>query len=135
MMMLDIAMDLDTGFLELTLDGDIHDVDYQRAVDAVNLLLTRHKKIDVVETVKGFGWVDPGVWFKDLAFHLTHHNFMRHVAIVSDKGWVGPLANLVAPLYPATLRTFRLAEIETARRWAKAHDPAAEMDETPLDFA
>lgn len=133
--MLDIAMDLDAAYLELTVDGEIGDIDYQRAVDAVNLLLERHKKIDVVEVVKDIGWVDPSVWFKDLAFHLTHHNFMRRVAIVSDKGWIGPLANLVAPLYPATIRNFRLSEIETARRWARAADPATAADDATLDVA
>ncbi len=133
--MLDITMDLEAGFLELTIDGQIGDIDYQRAVDAVNLLLKQHKKIDVVEVVKDIGWIDPSVWFKDLAFHLTHHNFMRHVAIVSDKGWVGPLANLVAPLYPAVIRNFRMAEIDAARQWARAADLDVTSDEARLDFA
>ncbi len=133
--MLDIAMDAEAGFLELTVDGAISDADYQQAVDAVTLLLARHQKINVVEVVKEIGWVDPGVWFKDLAFHLTHHNFMRRAAIVTDKGWVGPLINLAAPLYPATIRNFRLAEIEAARQWVRASDAAASSDEAPLDFA
>ena len=132
--MLDIAMDLDAGFLELTVDGAISDADYQQAVDAVSLLLARHKKINIVEVVKDIGWVDPGVWLKDLAFHLTHRSFMRRAAIVSDKGWMGPLTNLVAPLYPTSIRNFKLAEIEAARRWARATDPISE-DEAPLDFA
>ena len=128
--MLKVDLDPEAGFLELTVDGGVDDLDYQAAVDAVNLLLAHHEKIDVVEVVKNLGWVDPMVWFKDLHFHLTHRNFMRRAAIVSDKGWVGPLTSLVAPLYPATIRTFTLSELEAARHWARYGDgggaPSAE---------
>lgn len=134
--MLDITMDQDAGFLELTVDGEVSEADYKRAVDAVDLLLARHRKINVVEVVKALGWVDPAVWWKDIAFHLTHHNFMRHVAIVSDKGWIGPLANLVAPLYPASIRSFSLNDIDAARAWAKMPDSETGPDQEPhLDFA
>ncbi|MEY3905479.1 MAG: hypothetical protein RIR59_302 [Pseudomonadota bacterium] len=134
--MLTVTMDADAGFLELTVDGPIGDDDYKKAVDAVDQLLTRHPKIDIVEVVKEIGWIDPGVWFKDLTFHLTHRNFMRHVAIVSDKAWVGPLSSLLAPLYPATIRNFHLAELDDARRWVRTHgDPDAPEAEPHLDFA
>ena len=53
--MLTVTMDADAGFLELTVDGPIGDDDYKKAVDAVDQLLTRHPKIDIVEVVKEIG--------------------------------------------------------------------------------
>lgn len=126
--MLKVDLDPEAGFLELTVDGAVDDLDYQAAVDAVNLLLARHAKIDVVEVVKAIGWVAPIVWFKDMQFHLTHRDFMRRAAIVSDKGWVGPLTSLAAPLYSATIRTFTLAELDAARAWARTGDAATSAE-------
>ncbi|MFM7027771.1 MAG: STAS/SEC14 domain-containing protein [Chakrabartia sp.] len=129
--MLNVDLDPEAGFLELTVDGAIDDLDYQAAVDAVNLLLTQHQQINVVEVVKTLGWVDPSVWFKDLYFHLTHRNFMRRAAIVSDKGWVGPLTSLIAPLYPTMIRSFTLAELDDARAWVRARDEAPSAGAAP----
>lgn len=134
--MLDIAMDQEAGYLELTIDGPIETQDYRQAVDAVDLLMTRHKKIAVVEVIRTLGWVDPSIWWKDLAFHLTHHGFMRRAAIVSDHGWVGPLTNLVAPFYATEIRTFSLADLQTARDWVRESGHGGAPGAEPhLDFA
>lgn len=132
--MLIVQADEKIGYLELTVDGRIDRADFQQAVETVDRLLTMHKKIDVVEVVKQIGWVEPEVWWKDMVFHLSHGAFMRHAAVVSDQGWIGPLTRLFAPLYPAAIRTFRLDEIEEARRWAKTH-VTKDGEDLPGDFA
>lgn len=134
--MLTVTMDKDAGYLELTIDGPIDATSYTKAVEAVDELLTRHKKIDVVQVVRDFGWIDPSVWWKDLTFHMTHRDFIRHAAIVSDKDWIESVSNFLAPLYPAAVKTFKLAELEAARKWVRA--PAAgagPQEEQHLDFA
>jgi hypothetical protein len=86
-------------------------------------LLTTHEKLNVIAVVRDLGWVDMGVWPKDLVFHLTHRNWLNHFALVSDIGWIGPLTRFFAPLYPAAaIRTFALAELDEARRWVKVGD-------------
>jgi len=60
-MMLTVTMDKDAGYLELTIDGPIDATSYTKAVEAVDELLTRHKKIDVVQVIRDFGWIDPSV--------------------------------------------------------------------------
>lgn len=134
--MLKVEMDRKAGYLELTVDGRIEKADFERAVEAVDTLLKTHKKIDVLEAVLDVGLVEPDVWWKDIVFHLSHHNFLRRVAVVSDSGWVGPLTRLFAPLYPASIRTYSMGEILEARRWAKKGDKkAADAVEPHLDFA
>ena len=89
--MLTVEADRDSGYLELTVDGRIEKADFEKAVEAVDMLLETHKKIDVMEIVLDLGMFTPEVWWKDLVFHLSHHNFMRRASVVSDNGWVGPL--------------------------------------------
>lgn len=124
--MLGVAMNEDLGYLELTVDGPIGRADYEAAVKAVDTLLERHSQIDVVEVVGHIGWVEAEVWWKDIVFHLHHRNFLRRVAVVSDRGWVGPVTRLFAPLYPCAIRSFAMAEIEEARRWAIEGDAVSE---------
>jgi hypothetical protein len=134
--MLKVEMDKKAGFLELTVDGRIEREDFERAVEAVDTLLKTHKKIDVLESVLDVGFVEPAVWWKEIVFHLGHHDFLRRVAVVSDSGWVGPLTRLFAPLYPASIRTFSVGEIFEARRWAKkGEEKAGDAVEPHLDFA
>lgn len=134
--MLKVEIDKKAGFLELTVDGRIEREDFERAVEAVDTLLKTHKKIDVLESVLDVGFVEPAVWWKEIVFHLGHHDFLRRVAVVSDSGWVGPLTRLFAPLYPASIRTFSVGEIFEARRWAKkGEEKAGDAVEPHLDFA
>jgi hypothetical protein len=134
--MLKVEMDKKAGFLELTVDGRIEREDFERAVEAVDTLLKTHKKIDVLESVLDVGFVEPAVWWKEIVFHLGHHDFLRRVAVVSDSGWVGPLTRLFAPLYPASIRTFSVGEIFEARRWAKkGEEKTGDAVEPHLDFA
>lgn len=134
--MLKVEADGDAGFIELTVDGRIDKADYERAIEAIDTLLETHKKLDIVEVVLDIGFIEPQVWWKDLVFHLSHHNFLRRVAVVSDSGWIGPLTRLFAPLYPGAIRTFTVGEIFEARRWAKEGDPEPKQDVEPhLDFA
>jgi hypothetical protein len=131
-----VEADSEAGYLELTVDGRIDKADYERAIEAIDTLLETHRKIDVTEIVLDVGFIAPEVWWKDIVFHLSHHNFLRRVAVVSDGGWIGPLTRLFAPLYPGAIRTFSVGEIFEARRWAKEGDPEApEAVEPHLDFA
>lgn len=133
--MLTVQSDEAAGYLEMTVDGRIGKDDFQRAVDSVDRLLRTHKKIDVVEVVRDIGWVEPEVWWKDMVFHLSHGVFVRHAAVVSDQGWIGPLTRMFAPIYPAAIRSFPMADLEAARTWAKSHDAPDVDEDLPGDFA
>jgi hypothetical protein len=120
--MLGIKSTKSAGLVEVTVDGPITRSDYEALVAEVDSQLKTHQKLNVVEVVRAIGGVDFGVWWKDLIFHLTHRRWLNRVAVVSDKGWIGPLTRFLAPLYPAEVRTFPLSALEEARRWAKLGD-------------
>lgn len=122
--MLKIDADKSSGFIELTVDGPIHKSDYEAAVAAVEELLKTHEKLNAIEVVKEIGWIDMGVWWKDLVFHLTHRMIFHRAAVVSDKGWIGPMTRFFAPLYPAEIRAFPLDQLDEARRWARVGNVA-----------
>jgi hypothetical protein len=135
-MMLTVTMDKDAGYLELTVNGPIDATSYTKAIEAVDELLVRHKKIDVVQVIRDLGWIDPRVWWKDFSFHMTHRDFIRHAAIVSDKDWIGSVSNFLAPLFPAAVKTFKLADIEAARKWVRTPSTGTSPEEGQhLDFA
>ncbi len=120
--MLKVEADAATGFIEITVDGTISREEYEAVVITVEGLLKTHDKLNVVEVVKELGWIEPEVWWKDILFHLSHRDFMHRCAVVSNRGWVGPVTRLFAPLYPAAIRTFAEAELDEARRWARVGD-------------
>lgn len=126
--MLKVEPDAAAGFLEITVDGTISRDEYEAVVTAVDELLKNHDKLNVVEVVRELGWIEPEVWWKDILFHLSHRNFLHRVAVVSDRGWVGPVTRLFAPLYPAAIRTFGEAELDEARRWARVGDVSRAAD-------
>lgn len=126
--MLGVAINTELGYLELTVDGRIGKTDFDAAVKAIDTLLETHSQIDVVEVVGHIGWVEPEVWWKDIVFQINHRDVLRRIAVVSDRGWVGPVTRLFAPLYPCAIRTFSAGEIEEARRWAVDGDGEGSAD-------
>jgi hypothetical protein len=117
--MLAVECDNASGFAELTLDGSVNGEEYSAVVAAIDEALKRHDKLNLVCVLRQWGAVDWSVWPRDLVFHATHRNWMKHVAIVSDMGWVEPTMRLLAPIYPAEIRCFALAQLDQARAWAR----------------
>lgn len=117
--MLSLECDKSAGYVEITLDGGIGNDDYTAVVTAIDDALKSHDKLNLVGVLRGFGHVDWSVWPKDLVFHATHRNWMKHVAIVSDMGWVEPTMRVFAPFYAAEIRCFPLAKLDEARAWAR----------------
>lgn len=117
--MLKIEADKSAGYAELTVDGGIDAAEYEAVISTIDDLLKTHDKLNVVGVVRDLGWVDMGVWPKDLVFHLTHRHWLDRFAMVSDSDWIGPLIHFFAPLYPAEIRTFELAQLDHAHDWAR----------------
>lgn len=133
--MMKVVSDPETGCLEIAVDGPISVADYQAAVDAVDALLKQRKHINVVEIVKSVGSVSPEIWWKDMLFRMSHHNFLHRVAVVSDLGWVGAMTRVFSPLFPAEVKMFAAKDVDAARSWAKSGGVDPEMVKPHLDFA
>lgn len=116
--MLTITTDDTTGLVEITVDGRIERADFDRVVAELDRLLETHRQLNVVEVIRDFAGIDPALWWRDMSWGFGHiHRFAR-AAVVTDSGWIGPVARAVGALMPSEIRSFPLDRIDEARRWA-----------------
>ncbi|MGK6318659.1 STAS/SEC14 domain-containing protein [Sphingomonas sp. DT-204] len=116
--MLTMTTDEATGLVELTVDGRIDRAEFARVVAELERLLETHKQLNVVEVIRNFEGIDPALWWQDVKWSLGHiHRFAR-AAVVTDSGWIGPVARALGALMPSEIRTFPLDRLDEARRWA-----------------
>lgn len=117
--MLDIKIDETVGYIELTVDGAVDKAGYEAAVAAIEALLKTHDKINAVEVVRSFGGMEPSLWWRDLNYSFTRLDAFGRCAVVTDNGWIGPMARFFAAFLSVEVRTFEMKELEAARTWAK----------------
>ncbi|ODT64023.1 MAG: hypothetical protein ABS77_01955 [Phenylobacterium sp. SCN 69-14] len=117
--MLDFKTDEDAGYIELTVDGSIDKAEYEAAVQAIEALLETHTKINAVEVVRSFGGMEPSLWWRDLSYGLSRLDAFGRCAVVTDNGWLGPMARFFAAFLSVELRTFDMKDLEAARSWAR----------------
>ncbi|HEY9234533.1 MAG TPA: STAS/SEC14 domain-containing protein [Phenylobacterium sp.] len=120
--MLSIKTDETTGYIELTVDGAIERPEYEAAVKAIEGLLKTHHKINAVEVVRSFKGIEPSLWWQNVNYSFSRLDSFGRCAVVTDKGWLGPMARFFAAFLSVELRTFGLDELEAARAWAKGGD-------------
>ena len=117
--MLDIMIDESVGYIELTVDGAVDKAGYEAAVAAIEALLKTHKKINAVEVVRSFVGMEPSLWWRDLNYSFTRLDSFGRCAVVTDNGWIGPMARFFAAFLSVEVRTFEMKDLEAARTWAK----------------
>lgn len=117
--MLTMTTDDAAGLVEITVDGTITAQDFDRVAAELERLLETHRQLNVVEVIRGYTpTFDPALWWRDISWGFGNvHRFAR-AAVVTDSGWIGPVARAVGALMPAEIRTFPLAELDAARLWA-----------------
>lgn len=116
--MLEMTADDATGLVELTVNGKIAADEFDSVIAGFERLFETHKQLNVVEVIHSFEGIDPVLWWKDVTWGFGNiHKFAR-VAVVSDSGWIGPMARAIGAFMPAEIRTFALADIGAARLWA-----------------
>lgn len=108
----------ETCTVELTIRGDLSQVDYAAIMVPMGAFIETCGQINVVEIVECFtGFleapdipqlpVDPGVLSK-----------VARVALVSDIGWFCPILSNVPSDVISDIKSFTLADRETAVAWA-----------------
>ncbi|MCL2725742.1 MAG: STAS/SEC14 domain-containing protein [Polyangiaceae bacterium] len=117
--MLELTTDKTAGVLEVTVDGDIDRADFEAAVKAIDELIAQHPRIKAVEVVRRIGKISPGLWWRDLNYTFSHLNKFGRCAVVTDKGWIGPLARFFAAVSHMEIRTFPMTDLEGARAWVR----------------
>jgi len=123
--MLELATDPAAGVIEITVDGDISRADFEAAVQAIETLVARHGRVNAVEVIRRIGTMPPSLWWRDLSYSVSHLDKFGRCAVVTDKGWIGPLARFFAAFTHVEIRTFPPDELEAARLWARETPPPA----------
>ena len=108
-----------SGVVELTVAGAATRADYDRVVAEMDAAIARHGKLRLVEVVEEIGSIDSSIWWQDIKWAWHHLKDVARCAVVTDKGWIGPVTRAVGALIPAEVRVFPLADIDGARRWVR----------------
>jgi SpoIIAA-like len=111
--------DAATKTFEITMKGRVTRADYDSIVDRLQAFIDRHGTVRMVEIIESFGGFDPSVLYQGTKFDFKNIRHISHVALVTDIGWLTPLAKATGALTSTTLRTFDMDQIEAARDWIR----------------
>ncbi|MCL2776896.1 MAG: STAS/SEC14 domain-containing protein [Polyangiaceae bacterium] len=117
--MLELATDKAAGVIEITVDGDIERADFEAVIKAIDELIAQHDHINAVEIIKRLGKMSPGLWWRDLNYSLSHMSKFGRCAVVTSKGWIGPVTRFFAAFTHMEIRTFPMTDLESARAWVR----------------
>jgi hypothetical protein len=118
--MIRVLGDMPAGVLGLEAVDDVEKEDYQNViVPAVDKAIDEHGKVRVVYVLgpEFDDYEGDAVW-EDLKLGARHPASFERMAIVTNAGWAGPAVKVFSVLWPGQARAFRLAELESAKRWA-----------------
>lgn len=110
------------GWFEITVSGRVSREDFDAVAPRIERLLEKHDSLSMVEVLKEFDWFDADVLLPGMKFDLAHIRRFDRVAVVTESGWIGPLARVVGAVTPIRIRLFPPDDIEAARRWAAEGD-------------
>jgi len=109
--------------LEVHASGKLTKADYARFTPAVERLIGRHGKINVLFEMHEFhGWEGSALW-QDLKFDVKHFRDIGRVAMVGDTKWEHGMARFCKPFTTAEVRYFPHDQIEQARTWVAGAKP------------
>ena len=114
--------DREKGIVEIVIDGKLTQEDYSRCLQPLEEMIALHGKIKILEEIRDLSGVEPSALWEGIRFDFHHLKDISHCAVVSDKGWVGPIAKASGAFIACKIRVFPLAEIEPAREWLRAPD-------------
>ena len=103
--------------------------DMSKIIPQLEAFIKKHGTIRIVEIIEDFEGFDPSTILDGMRFDLEHLKDISHVAVVSDKGWLGMMSVAAGMVLPVTLRVFSMAEVEAARAWALDPEAAPEPED------
>jgi hypothetical protein len=108
------------GVLGLQAFDDVEEEDYRDVVvPAVNAAIAEHGKVRLVYVLgPEFDEYEKDAAWEDVKLGVRHPASFERIAIVTDAHWAGPMTRIFSLLWPGQARTFPLAELEAAKRWA-----------------
>jgi len=108
--------------VELYVEGKVTQEDFDRIAGQLHQFIETHGKIKLLEVVRNFEGFDPSMLWDGIKFDMKHIPNISHCAVVSDIGWLSPLAKAAGGFISTKLRTFSLNQLEEAKQWLKKPD-------------
>ncbi len=115
--MLEYKVNDEKNIVEIIVEGKITQEDFDNCIKPIEEMIERSGKIKVLEEIREFPGFDPSVLWKGIKFDFKHLNDVSHIAVISDKGWVGPLSKAAGAFISCKIRVFKLNERDEARKW------------------
>ncbi|MGY3438668.1 MULTISPECIES: STAS/SEC14 domain-containing protein [unclassified Marinovum] len=103
--------------VEFTVSGHISREDYEKIAHPMEAFIATHGKVQMIEVVDHFSGFDPSILLPGIKFDFKAVPHISHIALVTDIGWISPIARAVGALLPARMRVFERSELEAARDW------------------
>ncbi|MGN6619600.1 MAG: STAS/SEC14 domain-containing protein [Sphingomonas sp.] len=117
--MITYLTDPTSGIVEFTVEDGVTRADYDAVVREMEGAIATFGKLRLVEVIKDIGAIDSSIWWQDIKWAYAHLGDITRCAVVTDKGWIGPITRAVGGLLSAEIRVFPLAAIEEARDWVR----------------
>ena len=106
--------------IEIIIDGKIEQEEFDKVAPQMEDFIGAHGKIKVLEEIRKFEGMDPSVFWDGLKFDMKHLKDVSHCAVVSDLGWVGPVAKASGVFFSCKIRTFPTNKLGEAKEWLKS---------------
>ncbi|MDJ1009374.1 MAG: STAS/SEC14 domain-containing protein [Paracoccaceae bacterium] len=106
------------GWAEMTVSGRVTEAELAPILGRLERLVQKSGPIRLVEVIADFEGYDPGA-MRPLEGADGHGLAqVTHMAVVCDRGWLGPVSRAVGSVKPVTIRTFTSHDRDAARMWA-----------------
>ena len=98
----------------------LEEEDYENVlVPAIEAAIAEHGKVRLVYVLgHEFDEYEGEAIWEDVKLGARHPASFERMAIVTDAKWAGPAIKVFSVLWPGQARAFRLADLESAKRWA-----------------
>ncbi len=96
-------------------------------IPLIDATLAREGKVKVLYIIgPEFEGFTAGAAWDDTKLGFSHLSDFARFALVTDVEWIRMAIKLFAPLMGGRMRVFNMAEIDTAKNWITAYNPAPE---------
>ncbi|BBD79994.1 STAS/SEC14 domain-containing protein [Aerosticca soli] len=117
--MIEQMSDLPAGALGFRAHGQVTADDFKNVImPDIEAAFALYPKLRVLfELGPDFTGFDPGAVWDEINLRVRHISGLERLAVVTDIGWLRPVARLIDLALPGEVRVFPHAELDQARRW------------------
>ncbi|MGP4844332.1 STAS/SEC14 domain-containing protein [Marinobacter sp. 1Y8] len=107
----------DIKTVEIIVDGKFTAEEFNDIAPKMEAFIEQHGKVKIIEILRDFDGFDFSVLKDGIKFDMEHLKDYSHCAVVSDSGWIGPVARVMSKFLDLDVRVFKASEEADARAW------------------